>query len=122
MGYNWAKIKMKKYIAILGLSTILACGTLSAMNYSSKWCIPKTELNESQECEGCVVKADRENPFTGKDEIKITNNCSDDIIVKFEYWSDTLNKYVTAKYRVKAKTTSVWLPAESYKNFTWDWA
>ena len=111
---------MKKSIIVLGLGAFLACGNLLAMNYPCEWNDPKTEVDEGQKCEGCVVKNDRKN--YGKDEIQITNNCSDDIIVKFEYWSDTLNKYVTAKYRVKAKTTSVWIPAKSYKNFRWDWA
>ena len=113
---------MKKYIAVLGLSTILACGTLSlfAMNHLSKWNEPKTELIENQDSEGCVYKADRENPYNGLDEIQITNNCSDDIIVEFDYWSGS--KWIHSKYRVAAKTKSVWFPAESYKNFTWDWA
>ncbi len=111
---------MKKSIIVLGLGAFLACGNLLAMNYPCEWNDPKTELDEGQECQGCVVKADRENPYTGKDEIQITNNCSDDIVVEFDYWSGS--KWIHSKYRIGAKTKSVWLPAESYKNFTWDWA
>lgn len=111
---------MKKSIVVLGLSAFLACGTLFAMNYPSKWDAPKTELEENQDGEGCVYKADRENPYNGLDEIQITNNCTDDIIVEFDYWSGS--KWIHSKYRIGAKTTSVWIPAESYKNFTWDWA
>ena len=122
MRNNWAKIKMKKYIAALGLSTILTCGTLFAMSSQSKWNNPKTELNENQNSESCVLKADRENPYNGLDEIQITNNCSDAIIVEFDYWSGERKKWIHAKYRVEAESKSVWLPAESYKNFTWDWA
>ena len=107
---------------VIGLGTILTCGNVFAMNYSSILNDPKTEISKSQESADCVFKADRENPYNGKDEIQITNNCSDDIVVTYEYWSDNQNKYITAKYRVKAKTTSAWLPAESYKNYTWDWA
>ena len=113
---------MKKSIVVLGLSTFLACGTLFAINNPSERNDPKTELDEGQECEGCVVKADRKNPWNGKDEIQITNNCSGDVIVEYEHWSDTQNKFITVKYNVKAKTTSNWFPAESYRNYKWYWA
>ena len=113
---------MKKYIAILGLSTILTCGTLFAKDFSNKSNEPKTELNKSREGNDCVFKADRVNEYTGLDEIQITNNCSDAIIVEYDYWSGTRKKWIHAKYRVEAESKSVWFPAESYKNFTWDWA
>lgn len=122
MGYNWAKIKMKKTIVVLGLSAFLAGGTLFAMNHSSKWNEPKMELYESREGSDCVFKADRVNEYTGLDEIQVTNNCLDAIIVEFDYWSGTRKKWIHAKYRVEAESKSAWLPAESYKNFTWDWA
>lgn len=111
---------MKKLIIVFGLCAFLSCGTLFAMNSLSNWNDPKTELNKNHDSENCVYKADRENPYNGLDEIQITNNCSDDIIVEFDYWSGS--KWIHSKYRVSAKTKSVWLPAESYKNFTWDWA
>lgn len=111
---------MKKNFIVLGLSAFLACGTLFAMNHPSKLSYLKTELDENQDCGDCVVKADRVNELNGKDEIKITNNCSDAVIVEFDYW--TGSKWNHAKYRVEAKSTSVWLPAESYKNYKWSWA
>ena len=104
----------------MGLIAFLACGTLFAMENASNRNESKTELYERQDGGDCVFKADRVNEYTGKDEIQITNNCSDDIVVEFDYWSGS--KWIHSKYRVGAKTKSVWFPAESYKNYTWDWA
>lgn len=120
MGYNWAKRKMKKNMIVLGLSAFLSCGTILAMDYPNNCNNLKTELNNSQDCDGCVVKRDRVNEYTHKDEIQITNNCSDDVIVEFDYW--TGSKWIHSSYTIGANTTSVWIPAESYKNYQWHWA
>lgn len=117
MGYNWAKNKMKKYIAVLGLSAFLACGTVFAMNHSSKWNEPKTELNENTEeevCDVCWEKQDGKDVL-GKTQIQVTNNCPYDVTVEFEYWSGS--KWITPHYSVKANTVSSWFPADSYRNF-----
>ena len=107
---------MKKYIAVLGLCTILACGTLFAMNYPSKWNEPKTELNENAEediCDECWEKEDGKDVL-GHTQIKITNNCSYTITVSYEYWTD---HWVPVEFDVKAGKESVWWPANSYRKF-----
>lgn len=117
MGYNRAKKKMKKRIVILGLGAILACGTLFAMNHSSKR-NAKTELKENSEeeiCDECYTKSDGKDAL-GNDQITVTNNCSYAIVVTFEYWNDTQNKYEKASYRQNAGATQTY-PAKSYKNF-----
>lgn len=117
MGYNWAKEKMKKSIVVLGLSAFLACGTLLAMDYSSKWSDQKIELNENTEeeiCDVCWEKKDGKDVL-GKTQIQVTNNCPYAVTVEFEYWSGS--KWLTPQYRVEANSTSVWLPADSYRNF-----
>lgn len=105
---------MKKYIAILGLIAIFTCGTLFAMNHSRRWNDPKTELNENIDedvCDTCYTVTPRKN--YGHDEIQITNNCSYNITVSYEYWTD---RWVPVKFGVDAGKESSWWPADSYRN------
>lgn len=106
---------MKKSIIALGLGVILTCGTLFAMNFSSKSDKPKMELNENTEeevCDGCWTKKDRK--YYGHDEIKVINNCSYNVTVSYEYWTD---HWVPVKFGVDAGKESSWWPADSYRNF-----
>jgi hypothetical protein len=108
---------MKKYIAVLGLSTILACGTVFAMNHSNKWNDQKTELNENTEeevCDVCWEKDDTKKDALGHTQIKVTNNCSYRVTVSYEYWTD---RWVSVEFGVDAGKESVWWPANSYRNF-----
>ena len=108
---------MRKVIIVLGLGIVLACGTLFATNHTSNWNEPKTELNENTEdevCDECWEKKDGKDVL-GKTQIQVTNNCPYAVTVTFEYWSGS--KWITPQYRVEANSTSVWFPADSYKNF-----
>ena len=108
---------MRKAIIVLGLGIILTCGTLFAMNHSSKWNDQKTELNENTEedvCDVCWVKDDTKKDAFGHTLIKITNNCSYTITVSYEFWTD---HWVSVEFDVKAgKESSSW-PANSYRKF-----
>lgn len=110
------KTLLKTLLICLGFA-FLESGTISAENHPFGWYDFQTELNESAD-ESCVVKKDRVN--YGKDEIQITNNCTEAVIVEFDYWTGL--KWIHAKYRIEANTTSIWIPAESYKNYDWHWA
>lgn len=107
---------MKKHIAILGISTTLACGTLFAMNYPNKWNDPKTELNENTEedlCIDCYKKETRKN--WGHDEIQVTNNCSYAISISYKYWGT--DDWVPVEFDLAAGKQSIWWPADNYKDF-----
>lgn len=108
---------MRKTIIVLGLGIVLACGSLFAMNHSSKWNDQKTELNKNSEeeiCDECWSKKDGKDAL-GLTQIKIYNNCPYALNVEYEYW--TGSRWIKPSYRVEANSTSVWFPAESYRNF-----
>lgn len=116
MGYNWAKKKMKKSIIVLGLSVILACGTLFATNSQSKT-EEKTEIVSSSLSGDCVSWKFRDN--NGYDEVKITNNCSSEIKVSYKYWNGK-DRWVSVSFRVGAGQSSLWWPANSLKDFNYE--
>ena len=104
---------MKKKFFILGLSTIIICSSVFAINSLSKndECVNAVEVKVSDEC---VSWKFREN--YGHDEVRITNNCSSDITVSYKYWT---NRWVSVKFGVKAGTSSSWWPADNLKDFSY---
>ena len=104
---------MKKKIIILGLSAILSCSSMFAINSISKH-NEETKVVEMSESAECVSWKFRE--VHGHDEVKISNNCSSDITVSYKYWTD---HWVSVKFGVKAGTSSSWWPADNLKDFTY---
>ena len=104
---------MKKKIIILGLSAILSCSFMFAINSISKHNdgTKAIEMNVSAECVSWKFRE-----VYGHDEVKIFNNCSSDIIISYKYWT---SRWIFVELRVKAGTSSLWLPADNLKDFTY---
>lgn len=108
---------MKKNIIVLGLGAFLACGTLFAMNSQNKT-DEKTETVSSLASGDCVSWKFQKDAL-GLDEIKITNNCSSEIKVSYKYWNGK-DRWVSVSFRVGAGQSSLWWPANSMKDFDYE--
>lgn len=104
---------LKTSLICLGIT--LLCGLYSFKTpYREKSQFTKGCVVETNALGECVSWKFREN--YGHDEVRITNNCSSDIVVSYKYWT---NRWVSVKFAVKAGTSSSWWPADNLTDFSY---